>query len=196
EKLAKALLEQHNRCLAAKDKALRYSPRVTFLKAAIEKMGCKLPDESIECRRCDESMTGGFTLNAEAGASQQGGKPQPTIILCEEVQIMRQQRVVDSTLAHELVHAFDACRVKADFTNCLHHACTEIRASNLSGECAWKMEWDRGNVAITRQQEKCVKRRAALSLAANPSCKGQEQQFIDAAWPFCSRDDEPFDANP
>ena len=35
----------------------------------------------------------------------------------------------ENTLIHELIHAYDVCRVKKfDWKNCLHHACTEVRA--------------------------------------------------------------------
>jgi inner membrane protease ATP23 len=39
------------------------------------------------------------------------------------------------TLTHELVHAYDHCRAYVDWTNCVHHACSEVRAANLSGDC-------------------------------------------------------------
>lgn len=39
------------------------------------------------------------------------------------------------TLTHELVHAYDHCRAFVDWSNCVHHACSEIRAAHLSGDC-------------------------------------------------------------
>jgi hypothetical protein len=39
------------------------------------------------------------------------------------------------TLTHELVHAYDHCRAYVDWSNCVHHACSEVRAANLSGDC-------------------------------------------------------------
>ena len=38
-------------------------------------------------------------------------------------------------LLHELLLTFDYCRVDIDYNNCTEIACTEIRASRLSGEC-------------------------------------------------------------
>ena len=39
------------------------------------------------------------------------------------------------TLTHELIHAYDHCRAYMNWSNCVHHACSEIRAANLSGDC-------------------------------------------------------------
>ena len=48
----------------------------------------------------------------------------------------RLQTEINHALTHELVHAYDHCRGKnLDWTNCQHHACSEIRAAALSGGC-------------------------------------------------------------
>jgi mitochondrial inner membrane protease ATP23 len=65
-----------------------------------------------------------------------------------------------------------------------------------SGECSATLEINRGHWKLKSHQEACVKRRAALSLSQNPACNGKVSDFINAAWPLCSRDTEPFDANP
>lgn len=36
------------------------------------------------------------------------------------------QTMVNHTIAHELIHAFDQCRIKVDWNNCMHHACSEV----------------------------------------------------------------------
>lgn len=180
--------KQHETCLNLSEQALRRHPRTQFLVQAIEKLGCPLPKSLLRCQKCTESRaTGGFTLDKE-------GKP--TVVLCEDVPIMGQKRVMQATVAHELVHAYDACRIKADFNNCLHLACTEVRASNLSGECHWVMEMDRGHFNISKQQEACVKRRAQLSLEGHPECRERAAEFVRAAWAPCSEDTEPFHFNP
>jgi hypothetical protein len=44
------------------------------------------------------------------------------------------QEEISHALTHELVHAYDHCRARnLDWTNCQHHACSEIRAATLSG---------------------------------------------------------------
>ncbi|XP_029129482.1 uncharacterized protein LOC109809790 isoform X1 [Cajanus cajan] len=54
---------------------------------------------------------------------------------------MESQDDVDQVLKHELIHAFDDCRAaNLDWTKCAHHACSEIRAGHLSGDCHFKRE--------------------------------------------------------
>lgn len=73
-------------------------------------------------------------------------------------------RHVEDTLAHELVHAIDASRVRRfDSTDCVHVACSEVRAANLSGECRFTREVLRGNVYqfAAAHQVRCAAGRAA-----------------------------------
>ena len=45
---------------------------------------------------------------------------------------------MENLLAHELIHAYDDCtRRKMDWMDVRHHACSEVRAANLSGDCHW-----------------------------------------------------------
>lgn len=59
----------------------------------------------------------------------------------------------------------------------------QIRAANLSGDCALMQEVLRGNLSLQPAawgwgpggwQERCVRRRAALSVAMNSACKGPQ----------------------
>jgi mitochondrial inner membrane protease ATP23 len=100
---------------------------VVFIKDAIQKLGCALPDAALQCKPCGLAVTGGFTFVQDSST----GANKPQVLLCEDAKIMTQEIVMETTLAHELIHAYDACRAKMDYSNCLHHACTEIRASNL-----------------------------------------------------------------
>ena len=108
------------------------------------------------------------------------------------------QKELNQTLTHELVHAYDQCRYQVRWDNLLHHACTEIRASALSGECDWESEVNRGNVAGAMrggQHQECVKRRAALSVAMNPNCgesPEKARQAVQAAFERCYFDTRPF----
>jgi hypothetical protein len=49
----------------------------------------------------------------------------------------------------------------------------QIRAANLSGDCALGMEFMRGNLseALVGQHKRCVRRRALLSVSLNPYCQ-------------------------
>ena len=77
-------------------------------------------------------------------------------------------------LTHELIHAHDNCvgvcgQPSLDWDNPRHHACTEIRAAHLSGDCTRMQELARGNVKrVFTNDHDCVRRRAALSLSMRP----------------------------
>jgi inner membrane protease ATP23 len=102
---------------------------------------------------------------------------------------------MEDTMAHELIHAIDHCRAKIDWSNCVHHACTEIRAASLSGDCRWYNEFMRGHRSVFKQHQQCVKRRAILSVKANPNCiaPGVAEDAVADAWNSCFRDNWPFD---
>jgi len=108
------------------------------------------------------------------------------------------QDEVDVALTHELLHAYDHCRAaNLDWSNCKHHACSEIRAANLSGDCAWKRELARGNTNIQKQHQICVRRRAQISVGLNPNCsKLAALSAVDAVWKTCYSDTQPFDRVP
>ena len=97
----------------------------------------------------------------------------------------------------EMVHAYDYLRFKIDWENNLRHAaCTEIRASSLSGECRWTREFfTRGQWKLTQQHQECVRRRATLSVAGRPFCKDDVQaaKVVNEVWDSCFADTRPFD---
>ena len=102
--------------------------------------------------------------------TETGQKRPAQIALCEGG-FPEGQEGVNVTLAHELIHAYDHCRAKIRWESCVQHACTEVRAANLSGDCSFNREVvGRGFYAFKGQGQKCVKRRALLSVMANPNC--------------------------
>lgn len=103
-------------------------------------------------------------------------------------------RDFNSTVTHELIHAFDDARIKIDYSKPDHVACSEIRAVNLSGECSAKdKSWlDSGNDHIT-----CVLRRARANLKASPHFKLSEEEaesVVTQVWDVCFNDLEPLAA--
>ncbi len=78
------------------------------------------------------------------------------------------------------------------------HACSEVRASNLSGDCHWVNEAFRGYFAFKGGHQKCVRRRAELSTAMNPRCgsKGEAKKAVDEVFAQCFKDTRPFDDIP
>jgi inner membrane protease ATP23 len=161
------------------------SPFVRFMLQKMEEAGCAVPKSFISCETCGSAeVNGGF-------------RPDEGVVLCAEH--MHSQADVDAVLTHELVHAYDQCRVKnIDWCDCNHHACSEIRAANLSGDCWMSREVARGNLTLSKGQQACVKRRAALSVAMNPNCGGpaNARAAVERQFEQCFADTAPFDRVP
>lgn len=104
----------------------------------------------------------------------------------------------ETVLTHELIHAYDHCRAEVDPANVEHHACLEVRAANLSGDCSFKREALRGELDIGAHQPKCVKRRAIMSILANPGIESVEhaRKVVDSIYDRCAADTEPFGSVP
>jgi inner membrane protease ATP23 len=163
------------------------SPIVRFLAHNISLLGptngsASITPERVTCRKCDDKQGGGFD-------------PEYGILICANQ--MRNRSHMEDTLAHEMVHAYDHLRFKMDAVHNLRHAaCTEIRASTLSGECRWGREFfTRGQWGVTQQLQECVRRRAALSVAARPGCRDAKhaEQVVNEVWDSCFHDTRPFD---
>ena len=177
--------EKYQKWLA---KILQNNEKALKLLDSIEKLGCKLPNNFFQLQKClpDKKMSGGFSVYT----GEQEGKYNPAVILCTDRKIDR--TTFENTVVHELVHAYDQCRIKLDWKSCLHHACTEIRASSLSGECSFYEELSRGNFAMSTGHQKCVKRRAKLSVKMNPNCSEITEDAVNAAFTNCHKDTAPF----
>uniref|UniRef100_A0A7S1FQY9 Mitochondrial inner membrane protease ATP23 n=1 Tax=Corethron hystrix TaxID=216773 RepID=A0A7S1FQY9_9STRA len=169
---------------------------VQFLLDNLTKLGCTPPAGFMQCQKCDDTMSGGFGV---AEILSDGRKTiRPELVICSNH--MKNENHVNKVLVHEMIHAIDLCRTKMDpFNNCVQHACTEIRAENLSGECSATEEVKNLQLPSSQfagHQQKCVKRRAALSLRTNPACKGKENEAIEKAFHACYADTYPFDRHP
>ena len=183
--------EDHKRCISRLEGTIANHRIVHKLLDSITSLGCSLPKDFFLCRKCDYDMTGGLMLpSASSSQAKSNETYQPRIVLCEDKKIDRQ--TFDNTIIHELLHAYDVCRAKLDWKNCEHHACTEIRASALSGECAMSRELLRGKYHIRGGHRDCVKRRAAISLSANTNCTDTCSESIEAAFEQCYNDFAPF----
>lgn len=100
-------------------------------------------------------------------------------------------------IVSEMIHAYDYLRFKTNLVDDLRHAaCTEIRASSLSGECKfWREFWQRGQLKFAYQHQNCVKRRATISVSQRPGCKDDVQaaKVVNDVWDSCFADTRPFD---
>ncbi|BGP38467.1 Mitochondrial inner membrane protease atp23 [Rhodotorula kratochvilovae] len=185
------------RCEKWRDELARESPIVRFLLQHISLLPpppdskMPAPEQSdtphlpipITCSPCPPTMAGGFS--SELG-----------ILLCQNRFMSRKH--MEDALAHELVHAWDERRFKPRGKwgeDLRAHACTEIRAENLSGDCRFGREFTRRNWHFTKQQQACVRRRAILSVAANPNCKSPEEaeRVVNEVFESCWPDTRPFD---
>jgi inner membrane protease ATP23 len=171
-------------CESHRDFLLSYSPVVRYMADNISKLGGDLGKHNIRCRTCKTGMMGGF--DKDMG-----------IVMC--AQYLDSRSKVEDTLAHEMVHAYDHLRFNIDWSDLKHVACTEIRASNLSGECRWANEFF-GNkqMKFNMHHQECVRRRAVRSVMARPQCQGEGGDLkavraVNEVWESCFRDTRPFD---
>jgi hypothetical protein len=119
--------KQHTGCVSLVNKLFEKSPIIIFMNSELKKVGCSPP---IYCAPCPQPVHGGF-------------HPAMGITICQNH--IPSARRMESTLAHEMVHAFDQCRFKVDYQNIKHIACGEVplsfhgliqvRAVALSREC-------------------------------------------------------------
>lgn len=102
-------------------------------------------------------------------------------------------------LTHELVHAFDFARARIDASSCVHMACTEIRAWNLSGECdLWTQSFAYLGEDMINKKQRCVRNGALASLLDNERCQDVyvARGAMDEAWGQCWHDHWPFTTKP
>ncbi|EPQ28092.1 uncharacterized protein PFL1_04419 [Pseudozyma flocculosa PF-1] len=147
------------------------------------------PPPPILIATCPKAVAGGFSPSLP-------GEPTSfsSILLCSNRLYSKEH--VENTISHEMIHWFDHCRFKVRWDNLAHHACSEIRAATLSGDCDLLREWGRREYGLKGQFQKCIKRRAALSVAANPSCQGdleRAKREVDLVFDSCFKDTRPFD---
>ncbi|KAI3404532.2 ARE2 [Candida oxycetoniae] len=163
---------------------LKYSPSVLFMMDHIRKLNKDnepVPRSKIVCQTCDFTKGGGF--NPELG-----------IVLCSNW--IRSKWQLEDILTHELVHLYDFMRFDVDINNLRHHACMEIRASMLSGECrVWNEIRKTGLGNFGKKFQDCIRRRAIISVAANPICNSKEEaeSVVNLVWKSCFNDTRPFE---
>ncbi|TVY79767.1 Mitochondrial inner membrane protease ATP23 [Fusarium oxysporum f. sp. cubense] len=190
-------IEEEKDCKACerdRDWLFTYSPVVRFMSEKIQALNGRIDPSNVHCRRCPSSLRADGSVNWQSG----GFSPNHGILICANH--IKNRKHLEDTLAHEMVHAWDYVRWKnVDFMgqkDLKHAACTEIRASMLSGECRWTKEaFVRGNWRLTQQFQNCVRRRAIDSVTARSTCKDDVQatKVVNQVWDSCFADTRPFD---
>ncbi|XP_074590406.1 mitochondrial inner membrane protease ATP23-like [Curcuma longa] len=173
----------HKECVDGITKSLQH-PTVRFLREKMEQAGCPVWGRLLMAITCKgQTSAGGYS-------SGRG-----ITICCNHMSF---QNEIDQVIIHELIHAYDDCRAKnLDWTNCAHHACSEIRANHLSGDCHYKRELLRGFLKIRGHEQECVRRRSLKSVQSNPHCSDiTAKDAIEAIWGICYNDTTPFDRAP
>ncbi|KAF9350809.1 Mitochondrial inner membrane protease atp23 [Mortierella sp. AD094] len=167
-------------CELHKEQLIKNSPGVRFMMNNLVKAGCPLTKNMLECTPCDRTRSGGF--------SKDHG-----IMLCQNGFFSKKHQ--EHTMIHEMIHMYDHCVFNVDWGNLRHHACSEVRAAALSGDCNWTREVRRGFYTFTKQHQECVKRRATLSVEANPNCpsRAAAERAVNAVFESCYNDTRPFD---
>ncbi|KAI5950509.1 ATP23 [Candida margitis] len=163
---------------------LKYSPSVIFMMNHIRKLNKDnepIDPQFIKCATCDFTKGGGFDPNSG-------------ILLCSNW--IRSKWQLEDILTHELVHVYDYMKFNLNYNNLRHHACTEIRASMLSGECRiWAEIKKTGLGNFGKKFQDCVRRRAVISVSANPACRNtkEAESVVDIVWRSCFNDTRPFE---
>ena len=80
--------------------------------------GCAVPPDNIVCTPCSVARSGEF--NPKLGA----------VFLCQDRFVGKQH--MEDTLVHELVHMYDHCNFKVDWSDLRHQACSEVCSYSFS----------------------------------------------------------------
>lgn len=182
------IAKQHAKCELYKHNSLTQGLVRYIFNTLYDKNINLQPYSLIQCIQCNVNMSGAMYY-----------KPDNTIgiAMCENK--LSTQSDFNVVLTHELIHTYDYITVENDiYNNPYTHACTEIRAANLSGDCTYPRELRRGHIfSINNHHNQCVRRRALLSVASNPN-SGPEyaEQYINSVWDKCIKDTQPFNSVP
>ncbi|KAL5499853.1 hypothetical protein EMCRGX_G011317 [Ephydatia muelleri] len=104
----------HKLCQRRLEYAVKRNPYVRYMLDAMKKAGCEVNlEKHVVCEPCGPTVSGGFDPEHRQ------------VVLCENN--IYSQGCMNDTLTHELVHAYDYCRVNIDWNNLEHLACTEAR---------------------------------------------------------------------
>ncbi|KAJ6751537.1 hypothetical protein OIU85_002014 [Salix viminalis] len=97
---------------------------------------------------CEDMIRRSFRTPMIAGGYVRG----EGIMVCSNHMITQDD--VNQVVKHELIHAYDDCRAaNLDWADCAHHACSEIRAGHLSGDCHYKRELLRGYMKLRGHEQ-------------------------------------------
>lgn len=157
------------------------SPGIVFMLKHLKIAGCPVTADHVQCITCNKPGAGDF-------APEHG-----RVVICSRG--FYNKKHMEDTIMHELMHIYDHCRFKVDWSNLRHLACSEIRAASLSGDCRWGREVNRFFFTFSKQHQACTRRRAIISVAGSPACPNQAaaETAVNEVWESCFNDTRPFD---
>jgi inner membrane protease ATP23 len=153
----------YDACSKSLERVLSHNVSVIKVLDKIEELGCKIPDNFFKLEPCQGNVSGGFNLQSPPLIQDQNSRNEkipsstindwiPSIVICTNKQLT--YKTFENTVLHELIHAYDVCRVRRfSYNDCKQHACTEIRASALSGECNLIEEAMRGRFSLAGKMQ-------------------------------------------
>ncbi|KAJ3517405.1 hypothetical protein NLJ89_g526 [Agrocybe chaxingu] len=189
ERLENKQISQIEACEKKKEYLMNYSPVIVFMLKHLNLSGCNVPPSNVLCAPCDRIQAGGFTPDPGA------------VVLCAG-QFFSEQHL-ESTITHELIHMYDHCRFKVDWSNLRHHACSEhedtreqperrlsvhtrapprlrvvFEAASGGSPCTSFPDVLKALLIISCWRvffslQACVRRRAVESVKANPACPNE-----------------------
>lgn len=162
------------------------NPMVKLMMRALKSHGCEVNlRRHISCEPCKELVNGGFDPTTNQ------------VVICQNN--VTKRSTCCNILAHEFIHAFDACRAKANFEDLHHLACTEIRAANLM-HCSFLAAFASGDASpfnIKQRHAQCVKNKALQSvLMVRNVPREKAMEIVDSVFDKCYNDMEPVGRRP
>ncbi|CAF1425286.1 unnamed protein product [Rotaria magnacalcarata] len=168
--------EQAHQCITKRESIQR-------LLQALSSRGCTFDfHRHLACETNGENLRGGFDRST------------CQIILYPEN--LHSSEEFCTIFEHELIHAYDYCRVNIDFNNPYHLACTEIRAASLSNHCSLFNHLSSSSrpFLLKNQHSSCVKNRARESMEICTDLPRKKlDEIIEHVFLRCYKDTEPFD---
>jgi len=167
------------RCESLVLEAVNSNPLVKTLISALNRAGCEFSTvRHIACEPLPPGMLGGFDKDLNQ------------VVICSNK--CQDLNKVTQILSHELVHMFDDCSTKIDWTDLRHLACSEVRAANLAHCLGPLSGFMRDGAPLLDGHAACVKAKASRSVQlVGKVSKGQAESVVEQVFDKCYLDLEP-----
>lgn len=167
------------RCESLVLEAVNSNPLVKTLISALNRAGCEFSTvRHIACEPLPPGMLGGFDKDLNQ------------VVICSNK--CQDLNKVTQILSHELVHMFDDCSTKIDWTDLRHLACSEVRAANLAHCLGPLSGFMRDGAPLLDGHAACVKAKASRSVQlVGKVSRGQAESVVEQVFDKCYLDLEP-----